>query len=332
MALSGIQIYKMLPQTNCKDCGFPTCLAFAMKLAAKQAELSLCEHVSEESAAKLSEASAPPVKPMVLKSNGHEVKAGNEVVMFRHEKTFYSHPGLFVRVYDTMSADEIKAKVEPVDKYVVDYVGIDLTLGGLAVQADGGDFAAAVEAVRAASHKPLILIGGPDDVKAGLAKLGEGETALIAHATADNADAMAALAVEAGAAREAQVPGLQRPRAASDRRGAVPSGIPRGQRAAEQVDPAADEPAPAERVERPDGRGGAWPSTTPDYSPRPSSPVSTWPGPCSRPLASLASLASTESASSARQAPTTAAIMISHPSGARPTTLLHTPMPPCGGR
>ncbi len=200
MALSGIQIYKMLPQTNCKDCGFPTCLAFAMKLAAKQAELSLCEHVSEESAAKLSEASAPPVKPMVLKSNGHEVKAGNEVVMFRHEKTFYSHPGLFVRVYDTMSADEIKAKVEPVDKYVVDYVGIDLTLGGLAVQADGGDFAAAVEAVRAASHKPLILIGGPDDVKAGLAKLGEGETALIAHATADNADAMAALAVEAGAA------------------------------------------------------------------------------------------------------------------------------------
>ena len=51
MALSGIQIYKLLPQTNCKDCGFPTCLAFAMKLAAKQAELSLCEHVSEEAAA-----------------------------------------------------------------------------------------------------------------------------------------------------------------------------------------------------------------------------------------------------------------------------------------
>ena len=49
MALSGIQIYKMLPQTNCKDCGFPTCLAFAMKLAAKQVELSLCPHVSEES-------------------------------------------------------------------------------------------------------------------------------------------------------------------------------------------------------------------------------------------------------------------------------------------
>ena len=57
MALSGIQIYKLLPKTNCKDCGFPTCLAFAMKLAAKQAELSACPHVSEEAAAELSEAS-----------------------------------------------------------------------------------------------------------------------------------------------------------------------------------------------------------------------------------------------------------------------------------
>jgi acetyl-CoA decarbonylase/synthase, CODH/ACS complex subunit gamma len=200
MALSGIQIYKMLPQTNCKDCGFPTCLAFAMKLAAKQVELSLCEHVSEEAAAQLSEASAPPVKPMVLKSNGYEVKAGNEVVLFRHEKTFYSRPGLFVRVYDSMSADEIKAKVTPADKYVVDYVGIELDLGGIAVQADGGDFAAAVATVREASHKPLILIGDPDEVKAGLGKLAEGETTLIAHATADNLAAMAALAKESGAA------------------------------------------------------------------------------------------------------------------------------------
>ena len=196
MALSGIQIYKLLPQTNCKDCGFPTCLAFAMKLAAKQAELELCPHVSEEAAAQLSEASAPPVRPMTLKSNGYEVKAGNEVVLFRHEKTFYSRPGLFVRVYDSMSADQIKAKVGPADKYVVDYVGIELDISGFAVQADGGDMGSAVAAVREVSHKPLILIGAPDQVKAGLAKLGGGENALIAHATADNWEAMATLAKE----------------------------------------------------------------------------------------------------------------------------------------
>src|SRR3972149_10294538 len=88
MALSGIQIYKLLPQTNCKDCGFPTCLAFAMKLAAKQVELSACPHVSEESKVQLAESAAPPIRLVALKSDGYEVKARNEVVLFRHEKTF----------------------------------------------------------------------------------------------------------------------------------------------------------------------------------------------------------------------------------------------------
>jgi acetyl-CoA decarbonylase/synthase complex subunit gamma len=203
MALSGIQIYKLLPQTNCKDCGFPTCLAFAMKLAAKQAELELCPHISEESAAQLSEASAPPVRPMVLKSNGYEVKAGNEVVLFRHEKTFYSRPGIFIRVYDSMSVAEIKAKVEPADKYVVDYVGIELDISGFAVQANGGDFAAAVAAVREVSHKPLILIGDLEQLKAGLSQLDKGEVVLLKFlkdAGIGNWMTRAALAKESGSA------------------------------------------------------------------------------------------------------------------------------------
>ncbi|MEN8172597.1 MAG: acetyl-CoA decarbonylase/synthase complex subunit gamma [Chloroflexota bacterium] len=200
MALSGIQIYKMLPMTNCKDCDFPTCLAFAMKLAAKQVELSLCPHVSEESKALLSEAAAPPVRPFVLKSNGHEVKAGNEVVLFRHEKTFYSRPGLFLRVYDSQSIDEIKAKIEPADAYVVDYVGIDLDMGGFVVQSDGGDFAQAVKAVRSVSQRPMILVGPPDQLKAGLAELNGDEKVMLAHATEQNWEAMAALAKEHDAA------------------------------------------------------------------------------------------------------------------------------------
>ena len=117
MALSGIVIYKMLPKTNCKDCGFPTCLAFAMKLAAKQVELSLCPHVSEESQATLSESAAPPIRLVTLSANGHEVKAGNEVVLFRHEKTFYNKPGLFIRVRDDEPADQIKAKLAPAEAY-----------------------------------------------------------------------------------------------------------------------------------------------------------------------------------------------------------------------
>ena len=200
MALSGIEIYKMLPKTNCKECDFPTCLAFAMKLAAKQVELSLCPYVSEESKALLSEAAAPPVHPFTLKSNGYEAKAGNEVVLFRHEKTFYSRPGLFLRVYDSQSAEEIKAKIAPANAYVVDYVGIELEMGGFVVQADGGDFGKAVSAVREVSHRPLILIGEVEQLKAGLAALNGDEKVMLGHATAENWEAMAALAKEHDAA------------------------------------------------------------------------------------------------------------------------------------
>ena len=111
MALSGIEIYKLLPKTNCKDCEFPTCLAFAMKLAAKQVELSACPHVSEESQIQLAASSEPPIRLVSVKSNGYEVKAGNEVVLFRHEKTFYNMPGLFVRVTDEMTAKQIQEKL-----------------------------------------------------------------------------------------------------------------------------------------------------------------------------------------------------------------------------
>jgi acetyl-CoA decarbonylase/synthase complex subunit gamma len=194
MALSGIQIYKLLPQTNCKDCGFPTCLAFAMKLAQKQVELAKCPHVSEESQAKLAEASAPPVRPLVVKSNGHEVKAGNEVVLFRHEKRFFSPPGLFIRVYDRETPEEIKEKVKAVDAYETDYVGIEMTMSGIAVQAAGGDFPAAVAAVREVSQLPLILIGDPDQLKASFENLLEGEKPLLGHATPENWEDMVELA------------------------------------------------------------------------------------------------------------------------------------------
>ena len=196
MALSGIQIYKLLPQTNCKECDFPTCLAFAMKLAAKQVELAKCPYVSEESAAQLAEASAPPVRPITLKSNGHEVKGGNEVVLFRHNKKFFSQPGLFIRVYDDQSAEEIKSKVKPVSDYVVDYVGMELLMGGIAVQARGGDYGAAVKAVREQSALPLILIGSPEVLKSGLDQLAADETPLLCSATAENWEAMAALSKE----------------------------------------------------------------------------------------------------------------------------------------
>jgi acetyl-CoA decarbonylase/synthase complex subunit gamma len=195
MALSGIQIYKMLPQTNCKECGFPTCLAFAMKLAAKQVELGSCPYVSEESKKQLAESAAPPIRLISLRANGTEVKVGNEVVLFRHEKTFYNKPGLFLRV--KASDPDIARKAATADAYKVNYVGMDFSLDGFAIEADG-DLAAAVKAVREVTRRPLILIGNEAaaldsslSVLSSSSTAGQAESTLIYAADSSNYEAMA---------------------------------------------------------------------------------------------------------------------------------------------
>ncbi len=193
MALSGIQIYKMLPQTNCKECGFPTCLAFAMKLAAKQVELAGCPYVSDASKTQLAESSAPPIRLVTLKGVGTEVKAGNEVCLYRHEKTFYNKSGLFVRVKSSQA--NIAAEVAKADAYKVTYVGLDFVVDGFAVEADDpAKFAEAVKSVRSATKRPLILISkDPAVLSAGLAAL-PGETPLLCGADGGNWEAMAGVA------------------------------------------------------------------------------------------------------------------------------------------
>jgi acetyl-CoA decarbonylase/synthase complex subunit gamma len=170
-----------------------------MKLAAKQVELSDCPYVSDESKAQLVESAAPPIRLVSLKSNGYEAKAGNEVVLFRHEKTFYNMPGIFLRVLDSETEDEIKAKVTAADAYKVNYVGIDLSIDGFAVASVSGDaaqFAKAVTAVRQVSQRPLVLMSRAADImKAGLEEL-EDETPLIYGADNSNWEAMAELAKE----------------------------------------------------------------------------------------------------------------------------------------
>ena len=197
MALTGLQIYKLLPQTNCKQCGFPTCLAFAMKLAAKQAELKACPYVSETSKAQLEAASQPPVRLITLSSDGRKIAAGNEIVLFRHEKTFYHPTGLFVRVKDTDSADQLAAKAKEYDAFKVDYVGINLHLDGIAIEnasGDAGKFAAAVEAVSGVTKMPLILIAkDPAAFEAALGKL-TGVVPLLYAADASNFSAMVEVA------------------------------------------------------------------------------------------------------------------------------------------
>ena len=202
MGMSGLQIYKLLPKTNCKDCGFPTCLAFAMKLAAKQAELSACPHVSEESQSALAASSTPPMRLVTVGSGDTAVKVGNETEMFRHNKTFYNQPGIFLRIKDTQSVAEIEAAVAEAMGYEVERVGIMLGLDGVAVENVSGDkdaFVAAINAAKSKSNgKPFILM--TDDPAAAQTGLeAAGEKPMLYAAKQDNWQAMAAAAKAAGA-------------------------------------------------------------------------------------------------------------------------------------
>jgi acetyl-CoA decarbonylase/synthase complex subunit gamma len=200
MAMSGLQIYKLLPKTNCKDCGFPTCLAFAMKLAAKQVELSDCPHVSDEATEALSAAAAPPIRLVKVGTGDREFQVGNETVMYRHEKTFFNQPGLALRVKDTEDGGTIASKVEMVNDYCVERVGIDMGFNAIAIEnasGDAGTFATTVEAVRAKTDLPFVLIADQADaLEAALGKEG-GHQPVIYAATTDNWESMAALAKEA---------------------------------------------------------------------------------------------------------------------------------------
>ncbi len=199
MALSGIQIFKLLPKTNCGDCGVPTCLAFAMSLAAGKAELSACPHVSEESQAQLSEASAPPIRPVVIGIGERTAKVGGETVLFRHEKRFENPCAFAMLLSDTDDAADTKLKKAA--EVVYERVGLMLRPELIAVKCDSGDgakFAAAVAKVVAAGDFNLVLMSQDVTVlEVGLKASGDRKPLLYA-ATADNVDAVAALAKEAG--------------------------------------------------------------------------------------------------------------------------------------
>lgn len=197
MPLSGLEIYKLLPKTNCKECGFPTCLAFAMKLAAKQAELAACPHVSEEAQAALAAAATPPIRLITISSDDRQIEVGNETVMFRHEKTFYHEPGLLVRVKDTQPLEEFEEVITKAASYSVERVGMKLNVSGFAVENASRDpalFAERVEALRARADLPRVLISkDPAAMEAALAKL-QGTVPLLYAADKDNWQAMAELA------------------------------------------------------------------------------------------------------------------------------------------
>jgi acetyl-CoA decarbonylase/synthase complex subunit gamma len=158
MALTALEIYKYLPKTNCKKCGLPTCLAFAMKLAAKQTSLDKCPEISEEARNALTQASEPPLRTITLGHDANQIKVGGDVVLFRHEKTFYNPTAFGVLIKDDLSEDEIKEKIEKVKSLEFERVGQKVKVEIIAIENKSGDLEKYLNAIKLAIDSGLILI------------------------------------------------------------------------------------------------------------------------------------------------------------------------------
>lgn len=211
MALSGMEIFKLLPKTNCRECGLPTCIAFAMSLAADKIELSACPYVSDEVKEKLAQAEAPPIMPVTIGRGDLALKIGGESVMFRHDKRFNNPTGLAMRLTDTMDAGDVKDKLTRFGKLRYRRMGSILRPELLAIDnqsRDPGKFVALIEKVTQDTDARLILMSeDPDVMGAGLACCAE-STPLIWAATMDNAESMAKLAVKHACPLVAKAKGL----------------------------------------------------------------------------------------------------------------------------
>jgi acetyl-CoA decarbonylase/synthase, CODH/ACS complex subunit gamma len=195
MALTGIQIFKLLPKTNCGECKFPTCLAFAMALAAGKAELDVCSHISDEARGQLSEASAPPIRPLSIGTGDYEVKVGGETVMFRHEKTFFNKPGFAVLITDGMGDDEVDRRFAKLAQLQFERVGLTLRPEMVALK-ETGNKEKFIGLVKKAAGKPyaVILMSSDASVMKEALEIVKEKKPLIYAATKDNYEEFAFLA------------------------------------------------------------------------------------------------------------------------------------------
>jgi len=197
MALTGIQIFKLLPKTNCKECGVPTCLAFAMNLASGKAELDDCPYVSDEAREQLSEASAPPIRPVVLGKGVRKTKAGGETVMYRHEKTFYSPTPLGALVGSDMAQSDLEGKLKAWNAFQFERVGFNLRPELVAVKDVNGDkdaFANTAKTIAETSEFNLVLMSEDAGVMAAGIEACKFKRPLVYAATEGNIDDFGALA------------------------------------------------------------------------------------------------------------------------------------------
>src|SRR3990170_4231138 len=201
--LSPIDVYMLLPKTNCKKCGLENCMAFATKLVNREIALELCTPLLEEKQytknyQKLWDMLKPPVKEITIGSGDKAVKIGGKLVMYRHELTYHNPTPIAIDVTDEMSDEEVLLRVKKTDGYSYIYIGRELRLDMIAVRSTSNDpekFKATVKKGVDNTKLPLVLCSlHPEVLEAGLMAAPKARP-LIYAATKDNWKDMAELAL-----------------------------------------------------------------------------------------------------------------------------------------
>ncbi len=195
MALKGLDIFKLSPKKNCKECGSPTCMAFCMKVAQGAVEIDKCPYFSDEAKAMLNEQTAPPMKTIAV----GEHKLGGETVLFRHEKTLVNKNLYAVSVCTCMDEATVDAKLADLQKVDYERIGERMYVEFVQVannQADPAVYAALVQ--KAAATGRALVLECWDTACAKAALEVAGKDVILDGATPDNWEEMNKIATAAG--------------------------------------------------------------------------------------------------------------------------------------
>ena len=197
MALKGLDIFKLSPKKNCKECGSPTCMAFCMKVAQGAVALDKCPYFSEEAKAKLSEATAPPMKTITV---GNDIKLGGETVLFRHEKTLVNRNRFAVPVCTCMDEAAADQKLADIQKVDYERIGEREYIEFVMVRCEkdsAGKWEDLVKKAAATGRTLILNCTCPECAKKALAICKDGKP-ILNGATPENYEEMSAIATEAG--------------------------------------------------------------------------------------------------------------------------------------
>ena len=200
MALKGLDIFKLSPKKNCKECGCPTCMAFSMKVAQGAVDIAACPYFAPEALAKLSAATEPPMKTIKGGAGDAELSLGGETVLFRHEKTFVSRTRYAMSLCTCMDDETVAQKLEDIKKVDYERIGERMFVEMVYVNYSADGKQDYVELVKKAAETGRILILDCKDAeiaKAALEVCKDGKP-ILNGADASNYEAMNAVATAAG--------------------------------------------------------------------------------------------------------------------------------------